>query len=92
MIHEPFFRFRYIMPYSIKKRKTGRDIRFPQGMLTIPNISYAGLILLIVSIDCDVIGVVFEEIVFQYGGNFYKQCSVNALPLEYAVHVGSVAA
>jgi hypothetical protein len=39
----------------------------------------------------DVLAEVFEEIMFQNRGNLYEQCRVNALALENAVYISSVA-
>lgn len=47
-----------------KKRKTGRDIRFPQGIRAIPKHRMQAVLYVIG--NCDVFAVVFEKIVVKY--------------------------
>lgn len=73
-----------------KKRKTGRDIRFPQrgddARVHIPPC------FLFVIRDVDVAAVILEKIVFQNYRYFLKQGCVDAFAFEDAVDVCPVAA
>ena len=77
-----------------KKRGKRAEITVFLKVVVCPKFHTATVILVFfVSLfNFQVIAVVLEKVMFQYGGNLHQQCRVNALTLEDAVYIGAVTA